>query len=59
MELSRGNLENNLEAEYIACSKASREAKWLLQLQKDIQGITGNDTGNDTVTAPLPIYCDN
>jgi len=27
---------STLEAEFIACSEASREAKWLLQLQKDI-----------------------
>jgi hypothetical protein len=27
---------STLEAEFIACSEASREVKWLLQLQKDI-----------------------
>jgi hypothetical protein len=27
-----------LEAEFIACSETSREAKWFLQLQKDIHG---------------------
>jgi hypothetical protein len=39
-----------LDAEFIACSEASREAKWLLQLQKDIHG---------KVLPPLPINCDN
>jgi len=29
---------STLEAELIACSETSREAKWLLQLQKDIHG---------------------
>jgi hypothetical protein len=49
---------STLEAEYIACSEASREAKWFIQLWKDIQGVTGNDTGNDTITARLSICCD-
>jgi len=39
-----------LEAEFIACSEASREAKWLLQLQKDIHGNN---------LPPLPINCNN
>jgi len=30
---------STLEAEFIACSEASREAKWLLQLQKDIHSF--------------------
>jgi len=38
------------EAEFIACLEASREAKWLLQLQKDIHGKD---------LPPLPINCDN
>jgi len=38
-----------LEAEYIACSKGSREAKWLLQLHRDIHGKDAS---------PLPINCD-
>jgi hypothetical protein len=46
---------STLEAEYIACSEASREAIWLLQLQKDVHG----DTNEDNETEPLPIYCDN
>jgi hypothetical protein len=41
---------STLEAEFIACSEASREAKWLLQLQKDIHGKD---------LPPLPINCDN
>jgi len=38
-----------LEAEFIACSEASREAKWLLPPQKDIHGKD---------LPPLPINCD-
>jgi len=30
--------KSTLKAEFIACSEASREAKWLLQLQNDIHG---------------------
>jgi len=41
---------STLEAEFIACSEASRDAKWLLQLQKDIHGED---------LPPLPINCDN
>ena len=41
---------STLEAEFIACSEASREAKWLLQLNKDIHGKD---------LPPLPINCDN
>jgi len=37
-----------LWAEFITCSEASREAKWLLQLQKDIHGKD---------LPPLPIHC--
>ena len=40
---------STLEAEFIACSDASRQAKWLLQLQKDIHGKD---------LPPLPINCD-
>jgi hypothetical protein len=43
---------STLEAEFIACSEASREAKWLLQLQKDIHGSQRD-------SPPLPINCDN
>jgi len=39
-----------LEAEFIACPEASREAKWLHQLQKVIHGKD---------LPPLPINCDN
>ena len=31
------------EAEYIACSEASREARWLRKLQRDIDGIPATD----------------
>jgi len=43
---------STLEAEFIACLEASREAKWLLQLQKDIHGSRRD-------SPPLPINCDN
>jgi hypothetical protein len=43
---------STLEAEFIACLEASREAKWLLQLQKDIHGSQKD-------SPPLPITCDN
>jgi len=39
-----------LQAEFIACSVASREAKWLLQLQNNI---------HDKDSPPLPINCEN
>jgi len=41
---------STLEAEFIASSEASRDAKWLLQLQKDI---------HKKDSPPLPINCDN
>jgi hypothetical protein len=41
---------STLEAEYIACSEGSREAKWLLQLHRDIHSKDAS---------PLPINCDN
>jgi len=40
---------STLEAEYIACSEGSREAKWLLQLHRDIHGKDAS---------PLLINCD-
>jgi len=43
---------STLEAKFIACSEASREAKWLLQLQKDIHGSQKDSPW-------LPINCDN
>jgi len=43
---------STLEAEFIACSEASREGKWLLQLQKDIHSSKKD-------SPPLPINCDN
>jgi hypothetical protein len=47
---------STLEAEYIACSEATREGKWLFQLCKDIKHNQNNE--NDE-TKPLPILCDN
>ena len=44
---------STLEAEYIACSEASREARWLTQLQKDVNG-----TNSEPAQMPL-IKCDN
>jgi len=41
---------STLESEFLACSEASREATWLLQLQKDIHGKD---------LPLLPINCDN
>jgi hypothetical protein len=41
-----------LETEFIACLEASREAKWQLQLQKDIHS-------SQKESPPLPINCDN
>jgi hypothetical protein len=41
---------SNVKAEFIACLEASRQAKWLLQLQNDI-------LNKDTPL--LPINCDN
>jgi len=43
---------STLKAEFITCSEASTEAKWLLQLQKDIRG-----SQRDSLL--LPINCDN
>jgi len=43
---------STLDAEFIACSEASREAKWLLQLQKDIHSSQRD-------SPLLPINCDN
>jgi DNA repair protein RadC len=42
---------STLEAKYIACSEASREGRWLLQLFQDIEHKDENK--------PLPILCDN
>jgi hypothetical protein len=47
---------STLEAEYIACSEPSREARWLLQLQRDIHGPQNQAS---LPSSPLPIYCDN
>jgi len=42
---------STLEDEFIACSEASREAKWSLQFQKDIHSSKKD-------SPPLPINCD-
>jgi len=47
---------STLEAEYIACSEASREGRPLLQLQWDIHGFQNQAS---PPSSPLPIYCDN
>jgi len=46
---------STLEAEYIACSEASREGRWLLQLCKDTRR---DNINNDHDNKPLPILCD-
>jgi hypothetical protein len=43
---------STLQAKFIACLEASREAKWLPQLQKDIHGYQQD-------SPQLPINCDN
>jgi hypothetical protein len=43
---------STLEAAFITCSEASREAIWLLHLQKDIHSSQRD-------SPPLPINCDN
>jgi hypothetical protein len=47
---------STLEAEYIACSDASREARWLLQLQRDIHASQNQASPPSSL---LPINCDN
>jgi hypothetical protein len=43
---------STLEAEFIACLEASRDALWLLQLQQDIHSSQKN-------SPPLKIHCEN
>jgi hypothetical protein len=47
---------STLEMEYIACSEASREGRWFLQLCKDVKH-NRNDENDENM--PLPILCDN
>jgi len=47
---------STLKAEYIACSEASREARCLLQLKRDIHGSQNQAS---LPSSPLPNYCDN
>jgi len=50
---------STVEAEYIACSEASREGKWLLQLCNDIKHNKNNKNNKNNKTKPLSILCDN
>jgi len=43
---------------YIACSEASREDRWRLQLCKDVKH-NRNDENDEDENKPLPILCDN
>jgi len=45
-----------LETEYITCSEALREHRWLLQLCKDVKHNRNNENDKNK---PLPILCDN
>ena len=52
------------EAEYIACSEASREARWLRQLQRDVDGEldekpdSNSKTSDQRIHAPMRIFTD-
>ena len=50
------------EAEYIACSEASKEARWLRKLQRDIDGIPATDKPDGAEATdqlpPTQIYTD-
>ena len=49
------------EAEYIACSEASREARWLRQLQRDVDGELDEKPDSNSKTsdhAPMRIFTD-
>jgi hypothetical protein len=48
---------STLEAKYIACSDATREALWLRRLHTDIKSLT--ITKNVSESIPIPIKCDN
>jgi hypothetical protein len=58
---------STVEAEYIACSEAAREAQWLRQLETDISGIadtippldTESSSAQSSTPQPLTIQCDN
>jgi hypothetical protein len=47
---------STLEAEYIACSEASRDGRWLLQLCKDVKHNRNDENDENKL---LPILCDN
>jgi hypothetical protein len=50
---------STLEAEYIACSEASRDGRWLLQLCKDVKHNRNDENDENDENKPLPILCDN
>jgi len=47
---------STLETEYIACSEASREGRWLLQLCNDVKHNRNNENNENKL---FPILCDN
>lgn len=50
---------STLEAEYIACSDATREAIWLRRIYQDILNSTPGLHGETIPTTPVPLGCDN
>jgi hypothetical protein len=46
---------STLEAEYVACSDATREALWINQLQEDIGSLVITDS--ETLPPPISIKC--
>jgi glutamate formiminotransferase len=52
---------STLEAEYIACSDAVRETKWLLQLAKDVAepSARATDSESSSSASPVTLFCDN
>jgi putative hemolysin len=50
---------STLEAEYIACSDAVRETKWLLQLAKDVAEPSARATESSSTANPVTLFCDN
>lgn len=50
---------STLEAEYIACSDATRKAIWLRRIYQDILDAAAILKGENVVTTPVPLGCDN